>query len=85
LNERKKQSRTSGKGHNETLELANAMELREPQLMPFNATRQKIVEWHKQHVILSFASELAEKSIAATNETQKPTSSQIISFDSGGL
>jgi hypothetical protein len=43
LPQRKKQIQISGKGHNELLEIGNQWSKREAQLMPFSATRLKIV------------------------------------------
>jgi hypothetical protein len=80
LNEREKQFRNPGKGENELFEIAN------PLVLSRGAT--KVVElrvsenrgMHMQHVILASVTELAEKSITATNPTQKSISSPIFHY-----
>jgi hypothetical protein len=79
LNERKNPMQSSGKGHNELLEIAIPLEQTRDAT---NAAPLRVSENrgarvnHVQHAIL----ELAADSITATNPMQKPTSSQISHF-----
>jgi hypothetical protein len=79
LKERKKQWQSSGKGHTKLLEIANPLEQAR---VATKAVQRRVSEnrgtnvVHVQHVILTSVSELAEKSITATNPVQKPTTTQ---------
>jgi hypothetical protein len=79
LNERKKESQNSGKGHNELLEIASPLEQTR---VATDVVQRRMSENRGtgrstcQHVILASVGEFAEKGITASNPTQKPTSSQ---------
>jgi hypothetical protein len=76
VNEREKQGQNPGKGHNELLEIANPMEQTKIATEAVQLQAPENRGTHVRHVILASARELAEKSITATNPTQKATSSQ---------